>query len=556
MTKDILIEKGSVIHNGKYDYSLVLDNFKTKEKLPIICPEHGVFYKTFEKHIGSKQGCPECSGKKRYTTENFINKAKTLKHAKDYDFSKTVYVNNKTHVIITCKEHGDFKITPGHLLSGEGCPKCRYIKSGSSIRRSIEEVIDLAREIHNNKYDYSLIKEYKNDRIKYPIICPLHGVFEQTFNNHIKAKQGCPKCGRIKCDKNRTKTFEDFIKKATLIHGDTYEYSDKNYVRTDVKIGITCKKHGIFYMTPANHLQGQQCPKCACSHSKGEDELYTFIKSLINEEIIQHDRTLLNGEEVDILIPCKNIAFEYNGLHWHSELTKDRKYHLNKTQNCNDKGVRLFHIFEDEWIYKKDILKSMIKNIFKLTESKIYARKCEIKEVSTKIANDFLNNNHIQGKCNSTYKYGLYYNNELISLMTFGKSRHFIGNKKYEYELLRFCNKLNVSVIGGASKLLNFFIKTHNPESIVSYADRRWSMGNLYEQLNFVKYNESAPNYYYIINNKRYYRFNFRKSILVKKYNCPINMSEHDFCFSQKWYRIYDCGCLCYKWEKFWKKEK
>ena len=80
-------------------------------------------------------------------------------------------------------------------------------------------------------------------------------------------------------------------------------------------------------------------------------------------------------------------------------------------------------------------------------------------------------------------------------------------------------------------------------------------MGNLYEQLNFVKYNESAPNYYYIINNKRHYRFNFRKSILVKKYNCPTNMSEHDFCFSQKWYRIYDCGCLCYKWENFWKKE-
>ena len=132
--------------------------------------------------------------------------------------------------------------------------------------------------------------------------------------------------------------------------------------------------------------------------------------------------------------------------------------------------------------------------------------------------------------------------------MTFGKSRHFIGNNKYEWELLRFCNKLNTNIVGGASKLFNYFIKTHNPRSVVSYADRRWSIGKLYNTIGFEKYNESAPNYFYIINGKRYYRFNFRKSVLIKKYNCPPEMSEHKFCLSQKWYRIYDCGCLCYKW--------
>lgn len=550
MEKSVLVKKSKEIFGDVYDFSLVPEIFKTKEKLSIICPQHGVFYKSYEKHIGGKQGCPECAGKKRYNTESFIEKVKTLEHVTDYTFEKINYVNNKTKVTVTCKIHGDFEITPGHLLSGEGCPKCRYIKSANNKRRCLEEVINIANEVHDYKYDYSLIKEYKNDRIKYPIICSEHGKFMQTFNNHIKGKQGCPTCGRKQCDKKRTNTFDEFVNKARLVHGDAYEYNDNEYVRTNCKIGITCKKHGAFYMTPANHLQGQQCPKCASSHSKGEDDLFKFICSLINEKVVQRDRETLNGTELDIIIPNRNIAFEYNGLHWHSELLKERNYHLIKTKECENKNIRLFHIFEDEWNTKRDILESMIKNLLGITENKIYARKCLIKEVNSKDALIFLENNHLQGRCNSTYRYGLYYDNELVSLMTFGKSRHFVGNKKYEWELLRFCNKQNTNVIGAASKLFKHFIETINPNSVVSYADRRWSNGNLYDKIGFTKYNESLPNYYYIIGNKRYYRFNFRKSILVKKYNCPQDMSEHEFCLSQKWYRIYDCGCLCYKWEK------
>ena len=136
--------------------------------------------------------------------------------------------------------------------------------------------------------------------------------------------------------------------------------------------------------------------------------------------------------------------------------------------------------------------------------------------------------------------------------MTFGKLRRNVGfsiKNDNNYELLRFCNKINTNVIGGASKLFKHFIKTHNVESIISYADRCWSNGNVYEKLNFIKYNESKPSYYYVVNKKRVNRFNLRKDVLVKKYNCPPEMSEHEFCLSQKWYRIYDCGCLCYVWK-------
>jgi hypothetical protein len=259
----------------------------------------------------------------------------------------------------------------------------------------------------------------------------------------------------------------------------------------------------------------------------------------------------LDGKyELDIYLPKENIAFEYNGLYWHCEVNKDRNYHINKTIACEERGIRLFHVFEDEWQYKQEIVKSMIRNLFNQTTRKIYARKCEIREVDSKDSRKFLNNNHLQGYCNSQVRLGLYHNNELVSLMTFGKSRHFVGNGKTEWELLRFCNAINTTVIGGASKLLNHFIKEYNPNEIISYADRRWSNGNLYEKLGFKKYNESKPSYYYIIDRKRIYRFNLRKSVLIEKFGCPKDMSEHEFCLRQKWYRIYDCGCLCYKWIK------
>lgn len=220
MDKLTLIEKSKEIYGDKYDYSLVGETFLTKEKLCIICPEHGVFEKSYEKHINTKQGCPKCSGKFRYDTVTFVEECLKQDNIEDLTFENIEYVNNKTKVKIYCHhrddngiEHGEFEITPGHFLSGERCPKCRYIKSASSKRRNISEVISEARKIHGDKYDYSLIAEYKNDRTKYPIICPIHGVFEQTMNNHIQGKQGCPQCGRLKCDTERMLTTKEFIEK-------------------------------------------------------------------------------------------------------------------------------------------------------------------------------------------------------------------------------------------------------------------------------------------------------------------------------------------------------
>ena len=245
------------------------------------------------------------------------------------------------------------------------------------------------------------------------------------------------------------------------------------------------------------------CPHCYNNTSFQEVELSDYIKSLLklDETFITNNRNVLDNNELDIYIPDRKIAIEYDGLYWHNELHKDKNYHLNKTNLCNEKGIRLIHIFEDEWLYKKDIVKSRLKNLFHINDEKIYARKCVIKEVSYKKCNDFLNENHIQGMCVSKYRYGLYYENELVSLMTFGKLRKNLNGNgtQDEFELLRFCNKMNTSVVGGASRLLKHFIKTLHPKTIISYADRRWSDGHLYETLGFEHTHDSKPSYFYVV---------------------------------------------------------
>ena len=490
----------------------------------------------------------------KYTTEKIIEKFKTI-HGDEYDYTKTVYTNYNKKIIVTCKIHGDFSIKIGKHLNGQGCPHCRYIKSAKNKRRSVEDVINDMKKVHGDVYDYSLITDYKNTKSKLPIICKKHGIFYQTYDNHVRNKQNCPICGQKKTHEIRRMTTEEFVEKARMKHGDKYDYSLVNYVLSDTKVNIICPTHGIFEQQPRNHLHGQGCPKCFFDKSNIEREILEYVQNLVGiDNVIENDRTVLDGKEVDIFIPSKQLGFEINGLIWHSEKFEcDKNYHLNKTLEAQSKNIHLIHIFEDDWFYKQDIIKSRIKNLLGCIDNKIYARNCVVKDVSNTEANEFLITNHIQGKCVSKYRYGLYYNNVLVALMTFGKPRKNVGRacqkNEGEFELLRFCNKINTVVVGGASKLFNHFIKEVKPTTIISYADRCWSQGNLYEKLHFNKYNESNPSYSYVVNKKRVNRFNLRKDVLVKKYNCPIEMTEHDFCLLQKWYRIYDCGCLCYQWK-------
>jgi very-short-patch-repair endonuclease len=286
-----------------------------------------------------------------------------------------------------------------------------------------------------------------------------------------------------------------------------------------------------------------------CNKNKSYSNIINIILNNLKAENIifeSNNRKILNGKEIDIYLPDYKLGIEIDGLFWHSELFKDKNYHLNKTEECEKQGIQLLHIFEDEINNKLKIVMSIIKNKIGLVDNKIFARKCQIKEINNNTSKEFLNNNHIQGNVNSKVKIGLFYNNELVGIMTFGKKRIAMGNKirvDGEYEMLRFCNKLNTSIIGGAGKLLSYFIKNYQPKSILTFADRRYSNGNLYKQLKFCHIKNTKPNYYYVIlsNITREHRFKYRKNILVQQ-GFDSNKTEHQIMLERKIPKIFDSG--------------
>ena len=547
MTTEEFIEKAKKVHGDKYDYSKV--EYKTaNDKVCIICPEHGEFWQRASNHLRGVS-CPKCSHRStKYTNEEFIAKAREI-HGDKYDYSKINYVNNHTKVCIICPKHGEFWQSPNAHLNGEGCSKCHYDKISKLYRDNTEIFINKAIKKHGDKYDYSKVN-YVNNHTKVCIICPEHGEFWQSPNKHIQG-QKCVKCSRYEVQEKNRLTTEEFIEKSQKIHNYKYNYTLVKYFDYDTPVQLICPEHGEFWQTPDSHLQGSGCPSCAHKQSKQENELVDFISEIIGKDNIKTKvRRFLKvpQQELDILIPHLNIAIEYNGLRWHSEnFGKDKYYHLKKTLECEDKKIRLIHIFEDEWVENKEIVKSKIKHILHCDNSpKIYARKCSIREIKYNEARIFLNKNHIQGACNSSVYLGCLYNNELIGVMSF---RREIKNTN-KWELTRFASDIKYNCIGVGGKLFKYFIINYKPSEIKSFADRRWTVNkdNLYIKLGFKLDKILKPDYKYVIGNKRIHKFNFRKQILLKKYN--NKGLTKDMTDKLGFYRIWDCGLYKYKWKK------
>jgi transcriptional regulator with XRE-family HTH domain len=334
--------------------------------------------------------------------------------------------------------------------------------------------------------------------------------------------------------------------------------SDKNKLEEIYNSGITCEqiadKLGITKSTVSRWLniynietrEPNSYERNIKKISKEENTLYEYIKSIYDGNIIQSNRSVLGGKEIDIYLPDCKIAIEYNGLYSHqyrpSEtkecLIKGKSYHLQKTLGCENKGIHLLQFYSDEWLLKKDIVKSVISSKLNLNQ-KIFARKCKKIVLETHQKNNFLNENHMQGEDKSKIKLGLLYEDDLVCVMTFCKSRF---NKNYEWELSRFSNKIGINVIGGFSRLLNWFRKDYDG-NIVSYADRRYSNGNVYYKNGFGNIRVNSPSYYYIDKNcnKRYNRMLFQKK-LIGAYDC----TEYEKARQMGYNKIYDCGTICF----------
>lgn len=330
------------------------------------------------------------------------------------------------------------------------------------------------------------------------------------------------------------KTTEFGIKFVDILDTSVYSFScEVNHIFQIHKNMLNDRiKHKNTICTICNPIDNQ---------SDSERNLLLFIKSIYLGKIETNIRNVINGE-IDIYLPELKIGFEYNGLYWHSDEYKDSKYHLRKSNECRDIGIKLIHVWEDDWINKNEIVKSRISNLLGSTK-KIWARRCLIRDVNWKDSKKFLEENHIQGGCFSRINLGLFFGDEIICIMSFGGLRKSLGqsSKFGSYEMLRFCSKIGTTVVGGASKLMSHFIKTYNPSEVISYADKSWSDGSLYRRLGFSLLHETNPNYFWIVDGIRRNRFNFRKDKLVKEGYDP-NKSESEIMKDLGYHKIYDSG--------------
>ena len=283
-----------------------------------------------------------------------------------------------------------------------------------------------------------------------------------------------------------------------------------------------------------------------CGKSYSEKELVDFVKSIYSDEIVENTKRIIPPKELDIYIPKMKLAIEYNGLYWHDENHVDRNYHLTKTNMCNEKGIDLIHVFEDDWLYKKEIVKSMIASRLGVYKEKIFARKCQIKEIEKDQAKIFFDENHLQGFAYGDLYLGLMFNDELIQCICINKKGWHDGN----VELTRMVTKLNTQVIGGFSKLMKHISDYIEYKSITSYVYKAWFNGKGYIESGFKIVKENNPSYSYVVNGKRVHKSHFRKNKIKKMFErgelkfYDSNKTEHENMIENKIYRIYDCGTM------------
>lgn len=370
---------------------------------------------------------------------------------------------------------------------------------------------------------------------------------------------------------NRAKSIQDESARNAYIE---FRRDPKSYLdhvlrnESTIKVPTLANKLGYSDPTSVYYICEQLGYESKSVLSVMESDIYDFIKSLDTSiEITVHDRVQLHKKELDLYIDSFKLGIECNPTYTHNANRSFRdindsdpipvNYHAEKTDLCESRGIFLFHIFGYEWKSRSEVIKSMIRNLLGKNKIQYYARKLDIRDVSTSEATLFLNMNHRQGAANSKVNLGLYNNDELVSLMTFSKMRNTIGRTKqddpYTWELVRFCNKMNTTVTGGASKLFKYFINNFEFSKIVSFSDRAHTKGNLYKILGFHEVSRSDPNYVWVnLQTDLFFnRVSCQKRNLPNLFNEPDldteNKTEKQIMLEHGFVQVYDSGNI--RWE-------
>jgi len=494
-------------------------------------------------HYKVKVKCDKCGNEKEIKYYNYVInfekkgkyicndcKAETIENSNllKYGVKSTLQLNS---VIEKCKTTMLERYGVDHYSKTEEFKNLNMIKYGVKSTLELDYVKDKTKK--------TMIERYGVDHYSK---CD---IFKEQINSTCTERYGVDHF-------SKTEKFKEIIRNSVL---------QKKILKNEINIinyqnnffKVKCDKNHYYLIdrcTLKNRIKykTQICTICnpigSFSNSGYEMLFQDFIKNNYTKDIKYNQRNLISPQELDIYLPDLKLAFEFNGLYWHSETNKEKEYHLNKTEECEKQGIQLIHIWEDDWLYKNEIVKSMILNKLYKNEHIIDSTDCEIEEINdNNLIKNFLNNNHIKGFVSSKIKIGLFHNDELVSLITFNKK------DKNNYELLRFCDILNTYVLNSDIILLNYFINKYSPNEIIFNDDRSFSQSDLYEKLGFKLQDKNKPNFYYIIDGIRHNKYNFRKDKLIKD-GYDKNKTEHEIMLERKILRIYDCGNLKFIYNK------
>jgi len=500
----------------------------TNKRTPILveCVVCGHHYTMYPDSIRRGSGHDICS---RHTLHKKMQKthAEYLQSLKDANITDIIPIDSYSGFTTPIKHKHTIcgKVSnksPASVLAGKGCIYCSHIYSVPK-----DEYLDM---LVNTEFE--LIGEYQGYTTKTEHKHTICGHVRLIEPSAIIKRGGCPKCANV--IKRTSSRYEEEIRN----HGFSL-IDDYNGMHTPVM--HKCMICDYERLIRPNDIinNGVGCIKCNGHISNSEKEIVDYIKSIYSGTIIENTRSIIPPYELDIYIPEHKLAIEFNGLYWHSELRKDKNYHYKKWKLCNTIGIQLFQIYEDDWHTKINIWKKKLDYMFNKANHKVYARKCNIINVSSENKKHFFDMNHLQGNGISSINIGLMYDNELVACMGF-KSR---GNDVYE--LTRYAT--SCVVIGGFSKLLKSFKLSYSWTKLITFADLTVSDGKLYDDTGWICEKYLKPDYMYILGKNRKHKFNFRhkqlKSILD---HYDASLSEHQNLLNHGIYRIYNAGLKRY----------
>lgn len=460
---------------------------------------------------------------KKLTKDIFIKRVKEI-HDNKYDYSKVEYKNNTTKVCIICPEHGEFWQTPKQHLNGQGCPKCGLKKIGDLFRKTREQFIQEAINLYGSRFIYDKV-DYKNKDTKVCIICPKHGDFYITPRNFLNG-HSCPMCYNERRNATTRFTTEKFIERAKKVHGDKYKYNKVVYKNAHAKVCIICPEHGEFWQIPNDHLMGHGCPKCANQESKGEMELFNILNNKTKLSFKQRTKEIIKPYEIDIYEEQTKIGIEYDGMVWHSVHFNTKYNLLEKTRLCGKNGVKLIHILENQWVYKKRIVISKLSRLFKIKD--FYK---EVTNENFLIRKD-IPKNQIETFITENSLFDVKQTKFNLCLMN---KKHEIyaclSLKKYkaQWKIVSYTENINYLIENSFEMLLAYFQNNYEYQSITVNVNRLWIT-------DIEKYVKSGFKFVRNIKPQRYF-INGAHKMLKTVDN------------TQKYYEFYDCGYVVLKLE-------